>query len=444
MKNVSEGLAKRLTGIFAAIIIAVIIALAFFAFPVQAVTAFADGGELRVHFVNVGQGDCCIIELPDGKTIVIDGAENKKEHEKQIQSFIDNNLPENFKYFDYAILTHPDSDHCGSLDYILENYPARVCYRPNVEAVGSKSSPYEDKGKADLSESAKTKDTGTYAKAIDAMYATTPDFTSKVYVTDPSVASQAIVGGSGDDRYVLNFYSPLSGVYSDWNDYSPITVLEYRGFKFAISGDAEKENEKEFVEKVSAAPTDGVDDKYDVFDDEFCVNVFKAGHHGSRTSSSQGFLDVMTTADGAKDAYYIFSCDPIGNNYGHPHQEVLDRLAAMGVSEDNMLRTDHLGDLNFTVKFDGEGYSLYYGEQKTDAVAGCKLIVDRFDAPNDDSVNNAGGEEETPDDPFENFLQKYWLYIVIALVVILVIIVLVLYVHRRSNKKNGKSKGKRR
>ncbi|MCM1368036.1 MAG: MBL fold metallo-hydrolase [Roseburia sp.] len=441
----------RSIAVVAAIITAFLAVLVAFFVPTPEYAA-AEGGSLSVHFVNVGQGDCCIIELPDGKTAIIDGAENKKTHEQQIQTFIDNNLA-GLKYFDYAILTHPDSDHCGSLDYVLEKYPSRVCYRPNVEAVGTKSNPYTDPGKADLTADAVTKNTAAYADAVKAMYATTPDFTSKVYVTDPSVAEQTIIGGSGDDRYVLNFYTPLSSKYSDWNEYSPITVLEYRGFKFAISGDAEKNNEKEFCAKVAAAATDGKQDKYDVFDDEFCVNVFKAGHHGSSTSSSQGYLDVMTTADGAKDAYYVFSCDPVGNTYGHPHQEVLDRLSAMGVPDANMLRTDKLGDLNFTVKFDGTQYSLYYGDEKTDAVAGCTLIVDDGaqsvggDNAGDNAGDNVGGggggaeNSARQDEPEqEDFFEKYKVYIIIAVVVI-VIVVVVFMIY---NSKNGKKRGKRK
>ncbi len=438
MKNV--GSKYKLSSVVAAIVLALISVAAFMTIAPKRGAAYADGGELKVHFVNVGQGDCCLIELPDGKKMIIDGAENKSEHENQIQTYIDNNLS-GLKYFDYAILTHPDSDHCGSLDYVLEKYPSRVCYRPNVEAVGSAKKPYTDPGKPDLSENAKTKDTLAYADAIKAMYATTEDFTTKVYVTDPSVASQTITGGEGDDRYAFNFYSPLSSNYSDWNDYSPIMVLEYRGFKFTLTGDAEKKNEAEFAEKIAAAPADGVDDKYDVFDADFCVNVFKAGHHGSKTSSSQGLLDIMTTEDGAKSAYYIFSCDPDGNTYGHPNREVLDRLSAMGVPDENMLRTDILGDISFTVKFDGEKYSLFYGATKTAAVAGCPLKIDPFEAPTDAPPT----DEPKQDDPTKTFLEKYWLYILIAVIVIIVIIAVVIYINRRNGKKNnGRSKGRRR
>ena len=327
------------------------------------------GGRLSVYYVDVGQGDCTVISLPDGKTIIIDGGENNKKTETAIDTFIADTFTD-FKYFDYAILTHPDSDHCGSLDYALEKYPARVSYRPNVEAVGTASNPYTDPGKDDLTSDAIQKSTAAYAKSIAAMYEPNADFTPTVHVTNPKDENQTISGGDGDDRYSLTFFSPLSDKYgtkesnTEWNDYSPIMLLEYRGFKFAMSGDAEKDNEKEFVEKVASAKTDGVTDKYDIFTDDFCVNAIKTGHHGSRTSTSQAYIDVMTTSEGAKSVYYIISCGE-GNSYGHPHTETLEKLSAMGVPEDNILRTDKVGTITLTVKADESGYSLFYGDSKS-------------------------------------------------------------------------------
>lgn len=327
----------------------------------------ADGGraELNVHYVDVGQGDCTVIEFPDGKTMVIDGGENNKKTETAIQTFIDETFDESFAYFDYAILTHPDSDHCGSMDYVLNNYPARVVYRPNVEAVGTKSNPYTDPGKADLSADAVTKDTAAYANSVKAMYAPTAehDFTPTVYVTDPADEDQTITGGTGDDAYSFTFFSPLSARYTDWNDYSPIMILSYRDFNFALSGDAEKKNEQEFVERVESAKTDGVTDKYDIFTDTFTVNAIKCGHHGSRTSTSQAYIDAITTPDGAAACYYIISCGD-GNSYGHPHSETLDRLDAMGVPESNILRTDLVGDITLSVRIGENGeYNLFYGDK---------------------------------------------------------------------------------
>lgn len=326
--------------------------------------------DMYVHFVDVGQGDCTIIELPDGKTMVIDGGENKKEVETAVQKFIDNTFTSDFQYFDYAILTHADSDHCGSLDYILNKYPARVVYRPNVEAVGTKSSPYTDPGKADLTSDALTKNTAVYANAVKAMYYVSDDMTSIVNITDPSVESQTIKGGSGEDAYSFTFYSPLSTKYTgegDWNNYSPIMILEYRGFKFAMSGDAEEKNLEEFVAKVQSAKTDGVTDKYDAFTDSYCVNVIKAGHHGSRNATTLDYLNTITTESGAAGAYCVISCGA-GNSYKHPHSEALERYKSIGVRDENILRTDLVGDITFSVRVDESGvYNLYYGDKVTKA-----------------------------------------------------------------------------
>lgn len=353
---------------------------------VEDITSEGDGGvipedsaSMYVHYVDVGQGDCAVIELPDNKTILIDGGENNKTVESAIKTFIDNTFDSSFKYFDYAILTHADSDHCGSFDYVLNNYPARVVYRPNVEAVGTKSSPYTDQGKSDLTADAVTKDTAVYANAVKAMYQTTSDFTSKVYVTDPEAEEQTISGGEGDDKYSLTFYTPLSTKYTgegDWNNYSPIMILEYRGFKFAMSGDAEEKNLGEFVTRVANAKTDGVTDKYDVFDENYCVNVIKAGHHGSRNATTLDYLNAITSPSGAPNVYCVISCGK-DNKYKHPHQEALDRYSAIGVRDENVLRTDVSGDITFSVHIDehtGE-YNLFYGDKATKPIDPTEPII---------------------------------------------------------------------
>ena len=102
-------------------------------------------------------------------------------------------------------------------------------------------------------------------------------------------------------------------------------------------------------------------DKYDVFTDDYTVNAIKAGHHGSSTSTSRDYLDVITTPDGAKSAFYIISCGA-GNSYGHPHAETIDRLSEMGVPDENVLRTDIAGSIALTVRADESGeYKMFYG-----------------------------------------------------------------------------------
>lgn len=457
-------------------IASILIAAVMFVVPSARPTAFAeDNAELRVHFVDVKQGDCILIELPDGKNMIIDAGSGTRESSgttKSVVDYISNTLGAEFKYFDYAILTHPDSDHCNALDNVLNEYPSYVCYRPNVEAKGNG---YTDPGKAELTSTAKTKDTAAYRNAVTAMYQEIEGASSTVYVTDPAADEQTITGGAGDDAYSLTFFSPLSDTYSDINNYSPIMLLEYRGFKFALSGDAEKENEAEFVEKVSNAATDGVDDKYDIFDAEFNVDVFKAGHHGSETSSSQAYLDIMTTEDGAGDAYYVFSCNKEGNKYYHPRQQVLDRITAMGASNDRIKRTDHHGTIVFEVSSeDGVSYSLscstqidYTGDNTIGADSssgdnegdnpggnegenpggneGENPGGNEGDNPGGNEGENPGGNEgENPDDgnkedpaPEESFFDQYKTYIIIAAIVVAVIILVWIILTVSAKKKRG-------
>ncbi len=73
--------------------------------------------DLQIHFVDVGQGDCIIIRLPDGKNMVIDGG--PKSACDEVLNYISTKL--NISVFDYLLLTHTDSDHTGSLDDIILN-----------------------------------------------------------------------------------------------------------------------------------------------------------------------------------------------------------------------------------------------------------------------------------------------------------------------------------
>ena len=73
--------------------------------------------DLKVHFVDVGQGDCIIIELPDGKNVLIDSGE---KNYKQLDYYIKNKT--SVKVFDYVIATHADYDHIGNFDDIFKNY----------------------------------------------------------------------------------------------------------------------------------------------------------------------------------------------------------------------------------------------------------------------------------------------------------------------------------
>ena len=88
-------------------------------------------GTLRVHFLDVGQGDCSLIELPDNRIMLIDGGNGTPENNKHILRYL-NAL--DIDVIDYLVVTHADSDHCGGLDAVLENKEVTWAFLPPIAA----------------------------------------------------------------------------------------------------------------------------------------------------------------------------------------------------------------------------------------------------------------------------------------------------------------------
>ena len=87
-------------------------------------------GELKIHFLDVGQGDCTVLEFPDGRSMIIDGGDGTFDNTAAILRYL-NALK--IKKPDFMLLTHSDSDHCGGLDEVLEVKGAGVVYAPLIE-----------------------------------------------------------------------------------------------------------------------------------------------------------------------------------------------------------------------------------------------------------------------------------------------------------------------
>ncbi|NLC16574.1 MAG: MBL fold metallo-hydrolase [Clostridiales bacterium] len=390
---------------------------------------FAQSGVLEAHFLDVGQGDCAIINMPDGKTMIVDAGDNKNAVKDKILDYIDANFPE-LEYFDFAIVTHEDADHCGGMAAVLQEYPAKTVYRPNVIAarqgfidpviaITQDHTVLDDNLKlwneTGAGVNGNEKETLAYknfiAQAYEPFLIDGTPYTPQVIVSDgrkkdrpENKASQDIIG----EDYSVIFYSPLRYTYTDANDYSNIFILEFQGFEFFFSGDAEAQAEQEFVEEY--------------FDYDFDIDVFKLGHHGSRTSSSQELIELVTKQSKRDEIRCVISCGE-GNSYNHPHQEALDRFISLGFLEENILRTDQIGDIVFEVKPDLQGnYSLYCNGQK---ISGddfwqklFKDIQEFFMSLYDESPQLA--------------------YLAIAVIIIFVIIAAALIIKSRQNKKSKK------
>jgi competence protein ComEC len=179
--------------------------------------------------------------------------------------------------------THPDSDHIGGLDDVLDAVSADVVYMPKAK---KETKTYSDVESA-LKRAGKTADM--------------PDI-GKEYTYDSNV--------------ILRFLSP-SKTYSDANDNSLVVQIAYGKTKFLFMGDAEETAEKDILKK-----------GYDL-----TCDVLKLGHHGSYTATGADFLKA------ADPTYAVISCGK-NNSYGHPHAEVLARLEDEDVQ---IYRTDTMG-----------------------------------------------------------------------------------------------------
>lgn len=296
--------------------------------------------DLKIHMVDVGQGDCFIIQLPDGSNVLIDAAKSSKSSE-----VIDYANSLNITTFDVVIITHSDEDHIGGMDEVFEAFEVKNCYRPYVYYGGTafEIDPLFNEGA-----STKNHNTDSYGKVLNAIYNETyvEDGTiyycSWEYFNYESSFGREIV--YGDATYVYNFdfltpYDYLEDIdYTNLNDFSPYILFTYglKGepegetrFDMLLTGDAEKDALNELLSNYSGKDLD--------------VDVLKTGHHGSQTSTTKELLDLI------KPEYALISCG-LNNTYKHPHQSVLDLFIQNDVV---FYRTDLHGDVVLNVKSNG-------------------------------------------------------------------------------------------
>ena len=243
---------------------------------------FDDGELLKVHYVDVGQGDCTVIELPDGKIMMIDAGENGMEN--SVFEFL-NSI--NVNKIDFLIATHPHSDHIGGMPEVIANYEIGEIYMPDV-----------------------THSSYTFEKMIK-------NISKKGLSINKAVAGKNIFSF---DNLSADIISPENTEYENLNNYSVVIKLSYGENVFLFCGDIEKEVEERLLLKNERIECD----------------VIKTAHHGSSTSSGSSFLKR------ANPQIAVISCG-IDNEYSHPHDEVLKRLAKIGTE---IFRTDVSGTIS--------------------------------------------------------------------------------------------------
>lgn len=246
-----------------------------------------------IDIIDVGQGDSILIHL-NRKNILIDtGGDTSYSSNKDGEIFFNTIYPtlksNGIKKLDYLILSHGDKDHMGEAKKIVES----ISVNKVIFNVGSYN--YLEK---DLIKTLKRKNI-KYYKNIE-----------NIYIGNTPI-------------YFLN-----TGIYNNENDNSNVLYFIVNNYKFLLMGDAGVDKEKDIL------------DEYNLSD----IDVLKVGHHGSDTSSSKEFIDIMNPK------YSIISVGE-NNRYNHPKKSVLNTL-----SNSKIYRTDKDGSIEIKIK--SAGYSI--------------------------------------------------------------------------------------
>ena len=238
----------------------------------------AQDADLEIHFIDVGQGDCSLI-LWNGSAMLIDSGES--EEAKTVLKYLKR---QGVEKLDYIIVTHPHSDHMGSMSEVISAMEVGRVIAPKVsEELTPTSKTYESFLKALKSKALKL----TAAKP------------GTVYSFEAS---------EENDKKPPEFeiLAPLDD-YDNLNNYSVVLRLTYDSTAYLFTGDAEKKAERDILETGAKLDAD----------------VLKVGHHGSSTSTGSGFLDEVSPD------YCIIQCGA-GNSYGHPHKDTIDAIEKAG------------------------------------------------------------------------------------------------------------------
>lgn len=249
---------------------------------------------LRVHFIDVGQGDCAYISC-GGENMLIDCGE--KSAYTEVVSYLNK---EEISALDYVIATHPHSDHMGGMADILEQFEVGEVIIPELT---------------------------TENVPLTSFFS---DFIDVISERDIPL-SKAKVGSRyslGDSQWRI--ISPFESDSDNLNNCSVGIILSHGTNDFCLTGDAEKGAEDDML-------------KHGVLKD---VEVFKAAHHGGDTSNTEAFMAAVSPE------YVVISCGR-DNSYGHPKDSVLDRFRRY---TEEVYRTDLDGTV--VVESDGEKISV--------------------------------------------------------------------------------------
>ncbi len=238
---------------------------------------------LKVHFIDVGQGDAVFIQLPDGRNMLVDAG--ARDSESAVMDYL---RGVGVKKIDFIVGTHPHEDHIGSLDDVIKYFEIGEVIMPEA-----------------------TTNTRVFCKLLQTIK-------DRGLAIKKARAGVSIFEEGGLSATLL---APQKNEYESLNNFSAVILLRYQDIAFLLPGDAEAESEKEILSAGHNVQ----------------AQVLKISHHGSNSSTTLKFLQAVNPV------YAVISVGA-GNDYNHPHPLILDRLAKSGIIT---LRTDQQGTIVF-------------------------------------------------------------------------------------------------
>ena len=259
---------------------------------------------LKIYFVDVGQGDSTCIVTPKNKVILIDGGGNSKDENYDIgkQTLLPYLLDKKINKIDYCIVSHFDSDHCGGLMYILKNLKVK-----NI-IIGKQYEEYEN-----YKEFIKiAKDKKINIRVVEAGEKITIEKNLYIDILWPINREKMVIQNA-------------------INNNSLVFKLRYINFSMLFTGDIEEIAEKEIL------------DKYKENTEFLKSTILKVAHHGSKTSSTKEFINIV------KPKYAVIGVGK-DNKFGHPSNVTIENLKTINTE---IYRTDEMGEISINVNIKG-------------------------------------------------------------------------------------------
>ncbi len=303
------------------LITAILLANVFFLLP-------APPQNLRIVSVDVGQGDGFVLRQQNTVvTIDLGSSSNKKIGKNVIAPYL---LSQGIDYIDTAILTHSDMDHTNGILYILTETDDIRIGRLMLPAPAEKDKRYDA-----IRNAAEEKHVPVqYLSAGDRLH-----FSRSETLAHSAPESRA-ASQTEPDTISLTCLYPVDGQpETDANRHSIGLLLCFHHFHMLFTGDMDQSCEEKMLSYIQMQKGSALPVKLD---------VLKAGHHGSSTSSSEALLDYF------QPEYALLSYGA-GNDYGHPHQETLEKLKARNIKR---LETARSGAI--TIETDGQQRSVSF------------------------------------------------------------------------------------